>query len=89
MSIAAQPADYAGTAGQSAVFAVRAAGDDLTYQWYFKDTSHSKFYLTNSFKGSSYTVSMNESRDGRQVYCVITDKYGNKVKTKTVRLRMK
>ena len=32
---------------------------------------------------------MNEDRDGREVYCVVTDKYGNTVMTDVVTLRMK
>jgi len=86
--ITRQPESVKVDEGANAVASIRAEGDDLTYQWYFKDTSHSKFYLTNSFKGSSYTVSMNESRDGRQVYCVITDRYGNSVQSDTVTLSM-
>ena len=32
---------------------------------------------------------MSASRSGRQVYCVVTDKYGNSVKSNVVTLRMK
>jgi hypothetical protein len=31
---------------------------------------------------------MESSRDGRRVYCVITDQYGNSVTTDTVTLKM-
>jgi raffinose/stachyose/melibiose transport system permease protein len=45
--------------------------------------------LTNSFKGASYYVKMTNARAGRQVYCVITDKYGNSVKTNVATLNKK
>ena len=69
--------------------AVKTAEVGLTYQWYFKNAGVSKFALTNSFKGNSYSVAMTDTRAGRQVYCVVTDKYGNSVKSNTVTLSMK
>lgn len=59
-------------------------GENLTYQWYFKDKGAEKFTLTNSFKGNTYSVAMTEARDGRQIYCVITSDRGKSVQTKTV-----
>ena len=38
---------------------------------------------------TTYSAEMNESRDGRQIYCVITDMFGNTVKTNTVTLSAK
>ena len=67
---------------------VGAKGDGLKYQWYFKDKGASKFSLTTSITGKTYAVTMNEARDGRQVYCVVTDKYGNSQKTATATLSM-
>ena len=74
--------------GKTATVKVAASGSGLTYKWYFKNKGDSKFSYTSSFKGSSYSVSMNASRHGRQVYCVVTDKYGNSVRSNTVTLRM-
>lgn len=37
---------------------------------------------------SSYYYSMTAAKDGRKVYCVITDSYGNSVKSNTVILSM-
>ena len=61
-------------------------GDGLTYKWYFKNKYASEFTYTSSFTGAMYSTTMRDSRDGRQIYCVITDKYGNSVKTDTVTL---
>ena len=76
--------------GKTATVTVKATGDGLTYQWYYKNASASKFSYTKTFAGNIYTVSkMDSVRNGRQVYCVITDKYGNSVQTNTVTLKMK
>jgi len=86
--ITKQPANARVFSGKNATAKVTAAGDSLTYKWYYKDKSTSKFTLAASVKGNSYTIAMNKARDGRQVYCVITDKYGNSVTSKTVTLSM-
>ncbi len=86
--ITRQPATVIVANGKTAAVSIAASGEGLTYKWYFKDRSASKFSLTNSFTGTSYSVAMNTSRAGRQVYCVVTDKYGQTVKTNTVTLRM-
>ena len=75
--------------GKTASVEARATGDGLKYQWYFKDKGASKFSLTTSFKTKTYSVQMNKSRDGRQVYCVITDKYGTSRRTATTTLTVK
>ena len=46
------------------------------------------FRKTSSFTGNSYSVKMNEERAGRQIYCVITDAFGNQVTTDIATLEM-
>ncbi len=84
--ITKQPANVSAENGEIATTSVTATGEGLTYKWYYKDAGSSKFYLTNSYKTNKYSVEMNGARDGRQVYCEITDKYGNATKTNTVTL---
>ncbi len=88
VKITTQPKNIAVQSGKQAKVTVTASGEGKTYKWYFKDKGATKFTLTNSFKGDSYYVEMNGTRAGRQVYCVITDKYGNELKTNTVTLGM-
>ena len=64
------------------------SGEGLTYAWYVAPAGEDEFVKSSSFTGSTYSTEMSENRDGRQVYCVIKDKYGNTVKTKTVKLFM-
>jgi len=68
---------YVDKVGATAKVTVEAAGDGLTYEWYFMNPGASKFSCTTSFTGNSYSVKMDESRSGRQIYCVVYDRYGN------------
>ena len=89
LEILRQPEDVSVAAGEPAEVSVEAAGDGLTYQWYFKNAAGSKFSLTTAFTGPTYSVTMTEARTGRQVYCVITDVYGKTVTTETATLTMR
>ena len=89
LNITQQPQSVTVAKGQKAVIKLSATGDDLTYKWYFKNAGASAFVYTSSFKGYNYTIpSMDESRNGRQVYCVVTDKYGNYIQSETATLSL-
>jgi len=87
-SITTQPVSVTVASGKTAKVSLTAAGDDLTYEWYFKNAGASKFSKTSAFTGNSYAVAMDSTRDGRQLYCVVTDKYGNSVTSNTVTISM-
>lgn len=76
-----QPAVGVNLSGKTAKVYVTAKGKDNTYKWYYKNKGESDYTYTSSFKGRSYSISMNSARDGRQVYCIITDSYGNTIKS--------
>lgn len=88
-AITAEPEDVSVENGGKAKFTVQATGDGLTYQWYFKDVTASRFSRSTTGNSATYTVAMKESRDGRQVYCVITDQYGNTVQSRTATMRIR
>ena len=88
VTITQQPKSVRVADGETASVTVIAEGDGLTYEWYYKNPGASKYSKTSSFKGNTYSITMNEARDGRYVYCKITDKYGVTVKSNTVSLRM-
>ena len=83
------PASVKVASGKTAKVTFTASGEGLTYKWYYKDKGQSKFTLTTSFKTNTYSVEMTSARNGRQLYCVVTDKYGQTVKTATVTISMK
>ena len=80
LTITKQPADVQVEIGQKASISVSAVGDGLRYQWYYKDRG-SKEFKVSSYKGKTYSMTMAEWCHMRQVYCVITDAYGNTVTT--------
>lgn len=86
LEILKQPVSVEAPAGKLAKVTVSATGDGLRYAWYFADKGSDTFEKTNTFTGNSYYVPMNSVRDGRRVYCVITDKYGSRIQTETVTL---
>ena len=88
LAITAQPADVEVAEGITAKTTVQAQGDGLTYKWYYKNADAADFTVS-SIKTATYSTTMDEVRDGRQVYCVITDRYGESVTTDTVTLSMK
>ena len=54
---------------------------------YYAKKGSSKFKKVSSAKTATYSLKMTSSTDGRKVYCVVTDKYGVSVKSKTVTLK--
>ena len=88
LTITRQPENTWAYVGENAMFTVEAVGDELTYTWYYKNASASSF-SESSVKAASIGVQMTEARDGRQMYCVVKDKYGNTVKTDTVAMTLR
>ncbi|MBR2852530.1 MAG: hypothetical protein IKB91_09130, partial [Anaerotignum sp.] len=82
-----QPGEAAAVLGEKVSVSVEAAGDSLKYQWYYRDTG-AKNFSRSSIKESTYTITMTEARASREVYCVVTDTYGNRVVTDTATLRL-
>ena len=58
-------------------------GDGLTYQWYYKEGSGKKFAASGN-KTAAYAYTSQSYMNNRQVYCVISDQYGNQVTTEIV-----
>jgi len=86
VSIKTQPKTAYAKEGATAKVTVTASGEGLTYQWYIKNAGATK-YSKSSITKSAYTVTMSAKAHGRRVYCIITDQYGNTVKSSTVLVR--
>lgn len=87
LKILSQPANSYVETGKRAVTSVIAQGEDLQYQWYLKNAGQSKFYLS-SVDGNKYAITMSKKSIDRQVYCVITDHWGNQAVSDTVTLSL-
>lgn len=85
LKILNQPTDAAAKLGEGYYTEVIAEGDGLKYQWYFKNKKSEEFHKS-SVRDNSYDDVMTKERNGRQIYCVVTDGWGNSLKTDTVTL---
>ena len=85
--IVSQPQAAAAQDGAVIKTTVEVTGDGLSYQWYIKNATGSKF-SKSSVTGATYSCKMSEAANGREVYCVITDRYGISVQSATVTLTM-
>ncbi len=87
LTITKQPVSVTVASGKRATVTVTAEGEGLTYQWWIANKGYTKF-SKSSTTTSSYSVDMDSTRDGRRVYCIVKDKYGNTVQTNTVTISM-
>ena len=83
--ITKQPTPDDAVIGEKATVFVEAEGEGLTYQWYYRDAGETEF-IKSSVTKSNYTLTVKTTNAGRELYCVVTDLYGNQVTTETVSL---
>ena len=86
-SITVQPESVRVDVGEQARVSFEAEGTELRYQWYLRDPGQ-ETWSRSSLKSDTYAVTMIPAKSGRQVYCVITDKYGNSVTSEIATLRL-
>ena len=88
LAITTQPVDFTGAVGSTIRFTVKATGDDLTYQWYYKKPSSSSFVKSTLAAGTNsvFTMTMADKYNGWQYYCVVTDAHGRTVSSNTVKI---
>ncbi len=84
--ITAQPKHEMWRVDNPANFTVEASGEDLSYQWQVKFAGQSEFKnaLAPSAKTPYYYFTMQNGHKGMEVRCVITDKNGASVTSRTV-----
>ena len=76
--ILTQPVDVLVKSGDTAKFTVKASGTGLKYQWYYKKSGCSTSWtLWKGHTTASTTATANDSWNGMQVYCKITDASGS------------
>lgn len=74
--ILTHPANVKAPAGQSVSFTVKAKGEGLTYQWYYKKEWQSSWNKWGTRNTPTTTATSNATWHNMQVYCKITDKNG-------------
>ena len=86
LTIIQQPATTSAALGEMFCAEVVAQGEGLKYQWYFRNKGSDIWYRSGQ-KDNTYDDIMTTARNGREVYCIITDTWGNYVQTDTVTLQ--
>ena len=82
LAITKQPTDQFVVEGQRAEFSVEATGDGLTYQWYINRNNGRGWRALDGAVGTAYVTSVTDLEcDGFQYGCLITDQYGNTLKS--------
>ena len=84
ITITQQPKNQSIIAGKEITLSVKATGSSLKYQWYFKKKGQTSFSVWNGRTHASETVSPNNTWDGIQLYCKITDGSGKTLNSSTV-----
>ena len=85
--ITEQPADVTGIAGERVSLKVVAEGEGLTYQWYVRASENEEWKLSRC-RTAENTTKLNDSADGRQLYVVVTDEYGQSVESNVATLHV-
>jgi nitrogen fixation protein FixH len=87
LAITTQPSNFKGVIGDTAVFTVKATGDDLKYQWQvYKSGAWSNCSVNDGAKTNKLSLEVKDSRNGTKYRCTITDVRKNTVTTNEVTL---
>ncbi len=85
VEIISHPANTTGELNSLVSTSVNAAGCGLKYQWYERNAGTSYWARAND-TDDTYSCTLTKFRDGKEVYCEITDAFGNKVRTRSATL---
>lgn len=77
LSITSHPANITAKVNDSVSFTVKAQGEGLTYQWYYKKSGQTAWSKWEGKTSATVTATANSTWNGMQVYCKVTDKSGN------------
>ncbi len=86
LAVTQQPTNKTVALGNSVTLSLKAKGENLTYQWYYKKATATAWNAWNGRTHASETVTPNESWNGIQLYCKVSDKSGNSLNSSTVKL---
>ena len=88
LDILRQPRSITVKAYEPAEFSVSAQGKGLKYQWYFRKKGSNHWNLWKKHNTSFTSALSNPSWDGMNVMCVITDAYGDTMRSKSSVVRI-
>lgn len=81
LQIYQQPQDYTGAVGETAVFNITAYGENVTYQWQYRNANASSWTKSSMTGNTTATLSVPiaEKRNGQQYRCIVSDAAGNQI----------
>ncbi len=91
--ITGQPTNQTAAVGEKVTFSVTATGEELSYQWQYKNTSASTWSNSGvaaaKTANMTFTVGTDKTLNGRQYRCIVKDKNGNEVTSNAATLTVK
>lgn len=90
-TITAQPKDASAPLGETVQFSVKASGNSLSYQWYYRTGENGEWYKCSgdSAVTDSLSVEVKSYRAGYQYRCKVTDGSGASVYSEAASLSIK
>ena len=89
LKITANPQNVTVTSGDSVTFTVKASGVGLKYQWYYKKKGAADWSKWGARTTASTTATSNDTWNGMQVYCKVTDSKGASVNSAAATVTLK
>ena len=86
--IQTQPTDVTTSAGSTAKFSVKAQGSGLQYQWYYKKAGAGAWSLWRGHTTATTSAVANDTWDGMQVYCLVTDGSGASLNSQPATIKL-
>ncbi|MBR6918097.1 MAG: S8 family serine peptidase, partial [Clostridia bacterium] len=79
--ITSQPKNWRGDWNEYPEIKLTAIGEGLKYKWYFRNADETAWSVSSEHDNCYDSYPLVSSRNGREVYCVVTDANGNKAKS--------
>ena len=88
LKLTVQPKNAKAEKGKTVSFSVKAEGEGIKYQWQLSDDK-GKTWRNSSCKSAAYSTVITDANNGRYVRCVVTDSYGNSVRSDAAVMKIK
>ena len=89
--ITLQPKNVNPKSGEKVTFKVKATGKGIKYKWQSQKTNQSKsakWIDISGATGATYKMTAKNSQNDTKIRCLITDKFGNKLASKAVTIKI-
>ena len=87
LSVTEQPLSVMAKVGDLVSFKIKATGEKPTYQWQLSD-DQGKSWRNSKATTNNYTTTLSTDNNGRYLRCIVTDKYGNSIKSNAVYMKI-